>query len=252
VGVKNPFIPNIHAYTMKILALDTTDPIGSVAAMLDGNLLLELELDAQKRSAQSLPPGMKNLLERVGWKPSEIELIALTIGPGSFTGLRVGVAMAKTFAYAVMAEILSVNTLDAIAESAPADFSALTAVIDAQRGDVVARSYIRNPEGWPVPTGEQKLISIDCWMQELSPGMAVTGPILAKITSLLPDHVTIIDQKYWRPRAAMVAQLANRHYAAGRRDNLWTIAPRYSRQSAAEEKWLARAQGKTDGEKGQT
>jgi hypothetical protein len=70
--------------------------------------------------------------------------------------------------------------------------------------------------------------------------MVVTGPVLAKIASRLPAHVTILDQKYWIPRASMVALLAHRQYAAGRRDDLWTLVPQYSRRSAAEEKWLAK------------
>ena len=123
---------------MKILAIETTDPVGSVAAMTDGKLLLEIELNSQQRSAQSLAPAMKTLMDRVGWKPADMQLVALTIGPGSFTGLRVGLAMAKTFAYAVGAEIMGINTLETIAEAAPENVSALTAAIDAQRGDIVS------------------------------------------------------------------------------------------------------------------
>jgi len=225
---------------VKILALETTDAVGSVAAMADGKLLLELELNPQQRTAQSLPPGVKTLLDHVGWKPVDIELVALTIGPGSFTGLRIGVTMAKTFAYAVGAEVLGVNTLDAIAEAAPTNVSALTAVIDAQRSDIVARSFIRNAEGFLVPTGDQRLLPIDQWLQELPADMVVTGPILAKLAPRLPANVTMLDPKFWPPRAAMVAQLAHRHHSAGRRDDLWSLLPQYSRQSAAEEKWLGR------------
>jgi tRNA threonylcarbamoyladenosine biosynthesis protein TsaB len=224
---------------VKILALETTDSVGSVAAMTDGNLLLELELNAQQRTARSVPPGIKNLLERVEWKPTDVQLVALTVGPGSFTGLRVGITMGKTFAYSVGAEILGVNTLDTIAEAAPADVSALTAVIDAQRGDIVSRSYKRGPDGWLLPRDDQHLISTDRWLQELPDGMAVAGPALTKIALRLPTHVTLLEQKYWTPRSAMVAQLANRQYTAGRRDDLWTLLPQYSRRSAAEEKWEA-------------
>jgi tRNA threonylcarbamoyladenosine biosynthesis protein TsaB len=228
---------------MKILALETTEAVGSVAAMSDGNLLLELKLNPQQRSAQSLPMGMHSLLERVGWKPGDVQLVALTIGPGSFTGLRIGLTMGKTFAYSVGAEILGVNTLDAIAEAAPTDVSALSAVIDAQRGDIVARSFARGPDGYFLPTGDQQLIPIDRWLQELPAGMAVAGPALTKIAPSLPTHVILLDQQYWTPHAAMVAHLANRQYAAGRRDDLWTILPQYSRRSAAEEKWLAKGAG---------
>ena len=225
---------------MNILALETTNWIGSVAAMTDGKLLLELELNPQQRTAQSLPSGIETLLERVGWKPADVQLIALTIGPGSFTGLRIGVTMAKTFAYSVGAEVLGVNTLETIAQAAPADVSALTAVIDAQRDDVVVRTFSRGPEGFFLPEGDQQLISIDRWLQDLPTGMAVTGPALAKLASRLPAHVTALEEKYWTPRAAMVAQLAHRQYTAGRRDDLWTLSPQYSRQSAAEEKLQGR------------
>ncbi len=225
---------------MNILALETTNWIGSVAAMTDGKLLLELELNPQQRTAQSLPPGIATLLERVGWKPADVQLVALTIGPGSFTGLRIGVTMAKTFAYSVGAEVLGVNTLETIAEAAPADIHTIMAVIDAQRGDVVVRTFSRGPEGFFLPTGDQQLISIDRWLQDLPAGMAVTGPALTKLASRLPAHVIALDEKYWTPRAALVAQLAHRQYAAGRRDDLWTLLPQYSRRSAAEEKWQGR------------
>ena len=225
---------------VNILALETTDMQGSVAAMTDGNLLLELELNPQQRTAQSLPPGIAALLDRVGWKPADVQLVALTIGPGSFTGLRIGVTMAKTFAYAVGAEVLGVNTLETIAQAAPANVSAVTAVVDAQRGDVVVRPFSRGPEGFFLPTGDQQLISIDRWLQELPADMAVTGPALAKLASRLPAHVITLDEKYWTPRAALVAQLAHRQYTAGRRDDLWTLVPQYFRRSAAEEKWQGR------------
>jgi tRNA threonylcarbamoyladenosine biosynthesis protein TsaB len=221
---------------MKILALETTDPIGSVAAMADGKLLLEMTLSPQQRTAQSLAPGIKKLLEHVGWKPADVQLVALTIGPGSFTGLRIGVAMAKTFAYAVGAEVLGINTLDAIAEAAPPDVSALTAVVDAQRGDIVSKSFIRDKEGFIVPTGDQCLLPIDQWLEQLPADMYVTGPVLGKISSRLPASVTMLDQTFWTPRAGMVAQLAHRQHTAGRCDDIWTLSPQYSRLSAAEEK----------------
>jgi tRNA threonylcarbamoyladenosine biosynthesis protein TsaB len=237
-------------FPMKILALETTDPAGSVAALADGNVLLELELNRQQRTAQTLALGMKTLLEQVLWKPHDVQLVALTIGPGSFTGLRIGITMAKTFAYSVGAEVLGVNTLDAIAEAAPGDVSTVTAIIDAQRGDIVTRSYKRGSEGWLVPTDDQRLVAVDDWLQELPEGTVVTGPVLSKLASRLPGHVVMLDQKYWTPRAAMVAQLAERHYAACRRDDLWSLLPQYSRQSAAEEKWEAKGQGTADKKQG--
>ncbi|MHC4403353.1 MAG: tRNA (adenosine(37)-N6)-threonylcarbamoyltransferase complex dimerization subunit type 1 TsaB [Planctomycetota bacterium] len=225
---------------MNILALETTERIGSVAAMSNGNLLLELNLDSEKRSAQSLAPGISALLEKVGWRPRDVGLVATTIGPGSFTGLRVGVATAKGFAYAVEADILGVDTLEVIATRAPADREVVSAAVDAQRGDAVAATYRRGKDGHFEAVRLAELVDVDTWLSTLPEGAAVTGPILRKMARRVPEHLTVLAPEYWAPRAATVARVAARLYAAGRRDNVWNLVPQYSRRSAAEEKWEKR------------
>lgn len=227
---------------MKVLALETTERVGSVAAMSDGKLICELSLDPQMRSAQSLAPGMKTMLERVGWRPADVDLLATTVGPGSFTGLRVGVAAAKVFAYAVGADILGVDTLEVIAARAPAAVRAVSVAVNAQRGEVVAQSFRRGEDGWFQPGGPAALVEIDAWLESLAPGVCASGPILRKIADRVPDSVTLVDPQYWAPSAEAVARLATRQYAAGRRDDVWSLVPRYSRRSAAEEKRKKREQ----------
>jgi tRNA threonylcarbamoyladenosine biosynthesis protein TsaB len=221
---------------MNILALETTEKIGGVALAIDGNLLAELKLDANQRSAQSLAPAMSAILKQAGWRPSDVQLVAVSVGPGSFTGLRIGVTTAKMFAYAVGADILGVDTLEAIATAAPADVAKLSAVIDAQRGQVVAHDFARHSDGWFEPVGPEKLLDVDAWLKGLPKGIAVTGPVLQKLADRLPSHVRVLDSQDWPPRASLVARLAARDYAAGRRDDLWKLVPHYSRRSAAEEK----------------
>ncbi len=100
---------------MRIISWETTGTAGSVAALIDDRVLLERYLPDEQRSAQSLAPSIDALLAEVGWRPAEVELIATAVGPGSFTGLRVGVTTAKMFAYAVNCPLIGVNTLEAIA-----------------------------------------------------------------------------------------------------------------------------------------
>jgi tRNA threonylcarbamoyladenosine biosynthesis protein TsaB len=221
---------------MKILALETTEKFGSVAAMSDGNLLVELKLPQSQRSAQSLAPTMRALLKQVGWRPDDVQLVAVSRGPGSFTGLRVGVTTAKVFAYSVGAEILGVDTLEAIAASAPNDVTDVCAVMDAQRNEIVARRFARRTDGWLEPQDVERLISVHEWLDELPAGIAVTGPVLGKLADQLPRHVRVLDADCWLPRASAVARLAARDYSLGRRDDLWQLVPHYSRRSAAEEK----------------
>ena len=217
--------------------------IASVAAASDGQFLAELRLNPQQRSAAALAPGLQELLKNVGWRPRDVQLVAVTIGPGSFTGLRVGVTTAKTFAYAVGAEILGVDTLQTIAAGVPAGVPALAVAMDAQRGDVVAQPFCRDATAWFQPAGPQELLAIDAWLGGLTPGTAAAGPVLEKLAGRLPQGVLAVDAEYWHPRAACVARLAHFLYASGRRDDLWTLAPRYSRRSAAEEKAEKKAEG---------
>ena len=224
---------------MRILAIETTDKTGTVAATSDGNLLCELELDRQQRSAQSLAPGLHDLLRAVGWQSGDVQLAAVTLGPGSFTGLRVGVTTAKVFAYTIGAEVLGVDTLETIAAAAPIDVLAVDTAMDAQRGEVVARRFVRGTDGWFAAVGPQEILPIEDWLGRLVPEIPVSGPILAKLADRLPAGVRALDPALWYPRAAQVARLAWHYHALGHRDDLWQLAPNYARRSAAEEK-LAR------------
>ena len=221
----------------RILALETSELAGSVAAADGGKVLAELQLDPQERSAKSLAPAIRTLLGQVGWQPGEIRLVAVTVGPGSFTGLRVGVGTAKVFAYAVGAHVLGISTLEAIAAAAPEGVEAVSVAVDAQRGDVVAQAFRRGAEGWLEAAGDRLLLPLDQWLAGLPPGYAVSGPVLKKWTDPLPEGVTMLDRELWHPTAANVARLAHRDYLAGRRDDIWNLLPLYSRPSAAEEKW---------------
>jgi len=221
---------------VRILALETTERVGSVAAWSEGKLLLEKDLSITKRSAQTLAPAILELLGRVEWRPEDVQLVAVTEGPGSFTGLRVGVATAKSFAYAVGAEVLGIDTLETVAAASPAEVIHVSVAVDAQRGDVVTGPFERAEHGWMRPAGPPRLLPINDWLAGLAPGTAVSGPILRKIAEKRPDRVVMLPESCWRPTAGNVARLAARDHAAGRRQDLWSFVPRYSRRAAAEEK----------------
>lgn len=222
--------------SVRILALETTERIGSLALAEGPELVAEARLPEESRTAQSLAPGMEQLLERHGWTPRDVELVAVTAGPGSFTGLRIGIATAKAFAYAVGAEVLGVDTHETLALACPAGISRLATVIDAQRGQVVVRTFERNGGGELAARSESELVDVDPWLAGLEPGTHVTGPVLRRIADRLPPEVEPLAAEFWRPAARHVARLAQRQYAAGRRDDLWELSPVYSRPSAAEEK----------------
>jgi tRNA threonylcarbamoyladenosine biosynthesis protein TsaB len=221
---------------MNILALETTEAVASLAAFRDYNLLLEMDLDSKQRSAQSLAPGVRELLGRAGWQTADVNLVAVSIGPGSFTGVRVGVATAKVLAYAAGAEVLGVETLATIAAAVPGEVQDLSVVLDAQRGQLVTQRFHRGPDQRLVAEQPWQLMDVDAWLGSLGPGVAVAGPILRRLADRLPGHVRLLERTFWSPRAATVGRLAIADHALGRRDDLWKLLPIYFRRSAAEEK----------------
>ncbi len=209
--------------------------------MREGQLLCERGLDPAQRSAQSLAPAVKALWAEVGWRPEDVDLVAVTVGPGSFTGLRVGIATAKTLAFCCGAEIIGIDTLETIATAAPLDIDRLEVAIDAQRNEVVMQKFRRGDDGWFEPEQDPpRLVDIDDWLESLSPGAIISGPILKRLANRLPHTVTPLPPEQSHPTAANIARLAARDYTAGRRDDVWKLVPVYSRQSAAEEKWAER------------
>lgn len=223
---------------MRILALETSGARGSVAALTDCKLLAAFQLNPAQRGAQALAPALSKVLVQSGWKPRDVQLVAVAIGPGSFTALRVGVATAKTFAYAVDAEVLAVNALEAIAaqlaEATTGD--TIAAAIDAQRGDIYA-SIFRRRAPFDLECIEPAAIHpADEWTANLAVQTVVGGPALEALAARLPAGVCLAPRDAWLPTAATVGRLAALKYAAGQRDDLWRLVPLYLRKSAAEEK----------------
>jgi tRNA threonylcarbamoyladenosine biosynthesis protein TsaB len=222
---------------MHILAIETSSAAGSVGALSDSNVLALLRLNTAQRGARSLAPALAELLRQVGWKPRDVQLIAVSVGPGSFTALRVGVTTAKTFAYAVSAEVIAVDTLEVIANQVAASAGeTVAAAIDAQRSDVYAARY-----RWLAPfelecVAPPAIVAADVWLSQLQRNTIVTGPALDKLADKLPAEIRVAPFDARHPSAATVGQLAVAKYAAGQRDDLWRLVPRYLRKSAAEEK----------------
>jgi tRNA threonylcarbamoyladenosine biosynthesis protein TsaB len=201
-----------------------------------GQVVAQTFLSPRERSARTLAPAVGQLLTQAQWRPGDVQLVAVTQGPGSFTGLRIGAATAKTFAYAVGAEILGINTLEAIAAQTPVACQRAWTLLDAHRGQLFVARYHLREGGTPEEIEPAGIAAIDHWLQHYAPAEHVAGPGLMRIQARLPADAAVVDNSLWSPQAATVGQLAWRHYQSGRRDDIWTFAPHYYRPSAAEEK----------------
>lgn len=226
---------------MNLLALETSGLHGAVACFSDATLLKAVELSKEKRSAQALLPSLERLLDELAWAPQSIDLIAVTVGPGSFTGLRVGVTVAKTLAYAADCQTIGVNTLDAVAHRArncvgPND---LHAVLDAQRKQFFWADYeqIQNSDGKLAMRRKRDVEIVDqsVWLASLTKSEWVTGPGL-KRTDPTSTTANLVAPSDWNPSAVDVGEVALQTYHENGPDDLWTLKPVYYRKSAAEEK----------------
>ena len=231
---------------MRTLALETSGNQPSLAALEGERLLREVLLPTGRRTAATFSIALGDLMASLEWRFPSLEVVAVTTGPGSFTGLRIGVTAAKTLAYACGTDVVGVNTLETIAEGVFADprcaeARSLWTVLDAQRQELFAALYEKQEvEGsdssiWRETKGTS-IMPREAWLAELREGQHVAGPVLDKLKQQLPEGVRDVPRELWSPSAAATGRLALRRYAQGERDDLWQLVPQYYRKSAAEEK----------------
>lgn len=222
----------------KTLALETTEKFGS-AALLDGSrVLAEIALPQDRRSSQTLHPALHTLFEHTQTAPTEIAVVAVVAGPGSFTGLRVGVTAAKVFAYAVGAKVIALDTFHTVASAVPSPTGIISVGVDAQRGEVVAAVLRRTAAGHIETIQEPVLIAVADWWThaEQYGNVLFAGPALERWGGKAPPHLVLAAESDWFPKASWAGKLAAEQIASEKFDDVWSLLPIYSRLSAAEEK----------------
>lgn len=128
---------------MKILVIDTSCKTSMAALTENGNVISSIALNDNKTHSVKMLPSIEYILDASGVDPKELEAIAVTNGPGSYTGLRIGVTTAKTFAYTLQIPLVGINTLDALAASCEpqSDDTLVCPLIDARNARVYAAIY---------------------------------------------------------------------------------------------------------------
>lgn len=226
------------------LGVETSGMIGAVALCRAGQTVESVSLQqAGRRHAQTLAAEVDAMLRRAGISSQQLNTVAVSIGPGSFTGLRVGVVFAKTLAYAIGCRLTAVDTFRAIAAASPTDVPEVFVVSDAQRGDLfVGRYSLRDFTSGPARIGEIVIESSDSFCQRLREiaasrsDFAVTGPSAATLQTALPASVRVLAPELQHPRAEFIAVLGEQQALAGELCDPWLLEPFYLRRSAAEEK----------------
>jgi tRNA threonylcarbamoyladenosine biosynthesis protein TsaB len=231
--------PRFYHSRMLTLGIETSGPVGSVALVDAARVIgsADLALDG-RRHARTLVSELKELFQRCGCTPRDCECVAVDVGPGSFTGLRVGVVCAKTFAYATGCQVVAVESLRAIAANASADIAEVSVLLDAQRGEVFEARYQRRTPGDWERLSDIQIVPLTSIAPNPHPAGRFSGPPLAKRPDLIAAGVCL-PESHWSPRAEVVARLGEHAALRGATTDLWSLEPLYTRKSAAEEKWDA-------------
>lgn len=225
------------------LAVETSGFEGSIALRLGGVPVEECVLE-RRRHAQTLISQVRALLENHQLEPQSVGLIAVSHGPGSFTGLRVGVVFAKTFAFATGCGLVAVDTLQAVAARAPEGIDRISVVSDAQREQLFVGDYSRSSCGQWDPAEAVQIMGVEAWSDwaaaQHGAGFAVSGPGLARVAERLPETVNALPDTFWNPRALQIASLGEELAAGGEFADPVSLEPFYLRLSSAEDKRDAR------------
>jgi tRNA threonylcarbamoyladenosine biosynthesis protein TsaB len=231
----------MNAEEPMLLILETSGRIGQVALARGSRVCGVRRLDEARRHARDLAPAVASLLDEQGASPRHVQAVIVSRGPGSYTGLRVGIMSAKTFAYATGCALLAVDTFAAIALRAPPSANRLDVIADAQQDKVYVQRYVRTvTEGDWQPESLLRIQNFADWTAQREEDVWVTGPGLAVYGSRVSAGALLVSGDRWDPQPESLLRIGLRRFQAGERDDFWSVEPLYLRPSAAEEKWQTR------------
>lgn len=217
-----------------ILSVDSTREFGSLALTQGGETLDEVTLHAPEGFGQILFDQIRGLLNGRGLGLEHIDLYAAASGPGSFTGVRVGLACVKGLAEATGKPAIAVSNLAALAEFGTLDRRA--AVIDARRGEVYAALYDANGH----TTIPEAVVRFSDFLAGLSPGplefLATDFAPFGASLSGTPFEESLIGEVP-RAQAAAIGRIAARRFASGRVSDPAALDANYVRRADAEMRW---------------
>jgi tRNA threonylcarbamoyladenosine biosynthesis protein TsaB len=228
---------------MLILGIDTTTLACSVALLRDDTILAELTLNIKKTHSERLMPLLDHMLQEAGVEREEIDAVAVAAGPGSFTGLRIGVSTARALAQCLQIPAVPVCTLDALAESILAPGTLICPLLDARRNQVYTALYHRQAE--PPCTLETIIEPAPLALDELTEKLnAFNHPVVfvgeglssyaAALNAGLPGRALISPAPFRHCRAALTA-LKGQHLLENNPNAAYEdLLPIYLRQPEAE------------------
>jgi tRNA threonylcarbamoyladenosine biosynthesis protein TsaB len=239
---------------MRILALETATSACTVAVVDHGNVLVESFLQVPRAHSTRLMPLVAQAVTDSGIAKQDLDAIAVGVGPGSFTGLRIGLSTAKGLAFALGKPTVGVSTLKAMAYGTGAQLGLVVPMLDAKRGEVFTAVYAAgssDPNTWAelIPPSHMHYAKLGDEIAALRAGLRHTWQFVTCCGDVAPkyapelglgDPVRLAPAGAMLPRAWAVAALGQAMLASGQASDPEALAPIYLRKSEAETLWEAR------------
>ena len=234
---------------MNVLAIDTSTKALSVAVLQDGRVLAEYTTHLKTTHSVQCMPAIAHLLKECGLSPQDLSRIAVAEGPGSYTGLRIGVTIAKSLAWSLGIPLVGVSSLDVLAMTGRGASGLIVPIIDARRGQAFTNVYRGFVDGKMDKLYEDQLMDCGELVAQLQSGNEPVLVIGADIPTHeetfvhgLGDRVTFAKEENRLPRAILLGLLGIKKEPC---ENIHQFVPKYARLAEAEVNWNAR-QGKAE------
>jgi len=215
---------------MKILSADTSSPRFSIALLENNKTIDQYEPKDLNMHSSDLLPAIDKLLSKSSYKIKNIDAFCVGIGPGSFTGLRIGVTTMRALALALEKPIVGVSSIDAIAYNLTGEISRISVIIDAKQSKVYSRFY-RHKNKQIMPEAKVRLLSIEELLKKIKTPITFLGDGLKvykdNIISIGLEGISFALESDWYPKAANIGMLGYEKLRLKKKDNVLKLSPLY-------------------------
>ena len=226
----------------RALAIETSGSTGSIALAEAGHVVAEELFSHGLKHAATILPIIDRLTHARGWRPADLDELYVSAGPGSFTGLRIAITIAKTLALATGVKVVAVPSTQVLALNAPAEAREVIVLLDAKRGQVFTARFGRasTDAAWQA-VEPAHLDTASAIIARAGRPVHLIGEGIPYHAAAIPDEpgVLITDPSAWRARAGAVAVIGAELAARGQFSDPHTLTPIYVRLPEPEEKRLA-------------
>ncbi len=217
------------------LLIETSGRVGKVGVARGGAVVRAVDLDATRRHARDLTAVVATMLEAESLRAADLTGVMVGIGPGSYTGLRVGIISAKALAYATGCRLVPVPTFQAIAVRAPAEARNIWVIADALQGQIYLQRFERSAQGEIAPIDELAIDRAEDGLPRAGSDVWVSGPGVKVHADRIPQHCLVVAEADREPSVASLFAVG-KWIAPASREKIFELEPLYLRGSSAEEK----------------